>query len=294
VSTGTALLVGSYTLKVRATKDESVDSDVAVATYTLTEPLGPGALAAGAEHTVLATPQGLLYAWGRNNFGQVGDGSMTTPRTAPKAIPSVTGVISLTAGDSHTLALTWDGRVFAWGYNNSGRLGDGTTQNQSSPVLVPSLSNVVAIAAGASHSLALTASGSVYAWGVGTSGQLGQGSTTSLSVPTLVPGLSGIVGIAAGEWHSLAVTSTGQVYAWGANGSGQMGDGTTTPRTSPVLVSGLTQVSGVRSGSIHNLARLHSGAVYAWGRRVARTTWDRRWIERDHAHARDWFHCAGP
>jgi alpha-tubulin suppressor-like RCC1 family protein len=258
--------VGSFTLKVRATKAECVDSDVVVATYTLTEPLGPGALVAGAEHTVLATPQGLLYAWGRNNFGQIGDGSTTTPRTAPKAIPSVTGVISLAAGDSHTLALTWDGRVFAWGYNNSGRLGDGTTQNQSSPVLVPSLSNVVAIAAGASHSLALTANGSVYAWGVGTSGQLGQGSTpASLQVPTLVPGLSGIVGIAAGEWHSLAVTSTGQVYAWGANGSGQLGDGTTTPRNSPVLISGLTQVSAVRSGSIHNFARLHSGAVYAWG-----------------------------
>jgi alpha-tubulin suppressor-like RCC1 family protein len=265
VSTGTALLLGSFTLKVRATKQDCVDSDVTVATYALTEPLGPGALAAGADHIVLATPQGLLYAWGRNDFGQVGDGSTTTPRTAPKAIPSVTGVIRLAAGDSHTLALTWDGRVFAWGYNNSGRLGDGTTQNQSSPVLVPGLSDVVAIAAGASHSLALTANGSVYAWGVGTSGQLGQGSPTSLPVPTLVPGLSGIVGIAAGEWHSLAVTSTGQVYAWGANGSGQLGDGTITPRNSPVLTSGLTQVSAVRSGSSHNFARVHSGAVYAWG-----------------------------
>jgi alpha-tubulin suppressor-like RCC1 family protein len=237
---------------------------VVMATYALTEPLGAGALAAGAEHTVLATPQGLLYAWGRNSFGQIGDGS-TTMRSAPTAIPSVTGVISLAAGDSHTLALTWDGRVFAWGYNNSGRLGDGTTNNQSSPVLVSSLSDVVAIAAGASHSLALTANGSVYAWGVGTSGQLGQGSTASLPVPTLVPGLTGIVGIAAGEWHSLALTTTGHVYAWGANGSGQLGDGTIQPKTSPVLVSGLTQVAAVRAGGTHNLARLHNGNVYAWG-----------------------------
>jgi alpha-tubulin suppressor-like RCC1 family protein len=264
VASGTTLFVGGFTLKVRATRDGCVDSDVTTATYALTEPLSGGALAAGADHTVLATPQGLLYAWGRNTYGQIGDSSTTT-RTSPTPVPSLTGVIRLAAGDSHTLALTWDGRVFAWGYNNNGRLGDGTTTNRTAPVLVPSLTDVVAIAAGGSHSLALTASGAVYAWGVGTSGQLGQGVATSLTAPTIVPGLTGIVAIAAGESHSLALSNTGQLHAWGANGVGQLGDGSTTTKTSPVLVSSLTQVSAIRAGGTHTLARLHSGAVYAWG-----------------------------
>jgi alpha-tubulin suppressor-like RCC1 family protein len=264
VASGTTLFVGGFTLKVRATRAGCVDSDVTTGAYVLTEPLSGGALAAGAEHTVLATPQGLLYAWGRNTYGQVGDSSTTT-RTAPTPVPSLTGVISLATGDSHTLALTWDGRVFGWGYNNNGRLGDGTMTNRTAPVLVPSLSDVVAIAAGGSHSLALTANGEVYAWGVGTSGQLGQGVAVSLSVPALVPGLTGIVAIAAGESHSLALSNTGQLRAWGLNTSGQLGDGTTTTRTSPVLVAGLTQVSAIRAGGTHTLARLHSAAVYAWG-----------------------------
>jgi alpha-tubulin suppressor-like RCC1 family protein len=264
VPIGTTLLVGGFTLKVRATRTGCVDSDVTTATYSLTEPLGAGALTAGAEHTVLATPQGLVYAWGHNHVGQIGDGSTTT-RTAPTPMSSLTGVISLAAGDLHTLALTWDGRVFAWGYNIYGQLGDGTSTQRPSPVLVSGLNDIVAIAAGGSHSLALTASGTVYAWGVGTSGQLGQGSTTSLQVPTIVPGLNGIVGIAAGEWHSLALTNTGQVYAWGANSSGQLGDGTMIGKTSPVLLAGLTSVASVRAGGTHNLARLQSGAVYAWG-----------------------------
>ncbi len=260
---GHALLVGEFTLKAKAFKTGALESAVVASTYTLTEPLGGGVLAAGGSHTVLSTPGGLLYGFGQNTSGQVGDGTSTN-RTTPKLVHTLTGVTALAAGQSHTLAATWDGRVFAWGSNGSGRLGDGTTTNRTSPVHISTLSNVVAVAAGNGHSLALTADGLVYAWGVGTNGQLGLGWTGTTSTPTQVT-LMNVVAIAAGGTHSLAVTSDGQLYAWGLNSSFQLGDGTNVQKTSPTLVSTLTNVMAIAAGGSHSLARVESGAVYAWG-----------------------------
>src|SRR5206468_10555903 len=104
----------------------------------LTGPLGGGSVSAGSSYTTLATPDGLVYGWGLNSSGQLGDGT-TTGRTTPKLVPTLTGVTKLAAGAAHVLAVTWDGRLFAWGNNGSGRLGDGTTTNRSSPTAITAL-----------------------------------------------------------------------------------------------------------------------------------------------------------
>lgn len=119
VPSGTSLLVGGFALKARAFKAGNADSAVATAVYVLTEPFGPGAVAAGGSHTVLSTPQGLLYGWGLGSSGQIGDGT-TMMRTMPTLVQTLTGVTALSAGSSHTLALTYDGRVFAWGVEQLG------------------------------------------------------------------------------------------------------------------------------------------------------------------------------
>ncbi len=90
----------------------------------------------------------------------------------------------------HMLALKGDGRVWAWGDNSLGQLGDGATINRLTPVAVSGLSNVTAIAADGSHSLALTRDGRLWAWGYNGSGQLGDGTTASRATPALVPGPS--------------------------------------------------------------------------------------------------------
>jgi alpha-tubulin suppressor-like RCC1 family protein len=264
VPSGTTLAVGGFTLKVRAFKTGCSDSGVVAATYSLTAPLGAGVVAAGGSHSVVATPEGLLYAWGQNTSGQVGIGT-TTNRTTPALVPTLTGVTAVAGGQTHTLAATVDGRLFAWGGNSSGQLGDGTTTMRTRPVHIAALSGITAVAAGTSHSLALTAEGEIYAWGLGSNGRLGLGSTTSQQVPTLVPGLSGVVAIAAGSTHSLAVTSAGQVYAWGANSSSQLGDGSTTARPSPTLIAGGTSVIAVAAGASHSLALRGGSEVLAWG-----------------------------
>lgn len=263
VTSGSSLAVGAFTLRARAFKTGCLDSDVAEATYTLSGALSAGALAAGNSHTVLSTPDGLLWAWGQNGSGQLGDGT-TTARRTPRLIQTLTGVKTLAAGASHTLAVTTDGRLFAWGSNGSGRLGDGTTTSRSAPVAITALANVAQVAAGDSHSLALLANGTVYAWGAGSNGQLGLGSTSAVSVPTPIPGLSDIIAIAAGASHSVAVTADGQLYAWGLNNSGQLGDGSTTQRPSPTLVN-VAGVTAAAAGSSHTLARTSDGSVYSWG-----------------------------
>jgi alpha-tubulin suppressor-like RCC1 family protein len=216
---------------------------------------------------------GVAWAWGYNFDGELGNGTVGNSST-PVAVrlPSGTTVTAVAGGGLHSLALTSSGQVLAWGLNNIGQLGNGTTTNSSTPVAVsqPSGTTVTAIAGGASHSLALTSTGQVLAWGNNGSGQLGNGTTTRSSTPVVVSLPSGttVTAIAAGAQHSLALTSTGQVLAWGANLSGQLGNGTIAGVSStPVSVSlpSGTTVTAIAGGGFHSLALTSGGQVLAWG-----------------------------
>ncbi len=157
--------------------------------------------------------------------------------------------------------------VRAWGANNHGQLGDGTTNPNVSPVAVVGLSGAASISCGESYCLALLTDGTVKAWGSNSSGQLGDNSTTDSHVPVSVSGLSGVVGVAAsrGGSHSLALLRNRTVKAWGSNSSGQLGDNSTTNSDVPVSVSGLTGVVTVAAGANQSLALLRNGTVKAWG-----------------------------
>ncbi|OKL50798.1 protein kinase domain-containing protein [Buchananella hordeovulneris] len=120
------------------------------------------AIAAGDSHSMALTSDGHLYTWGRNHYGQLGDGTTEnypTPTRAP-----LNSLAAIATGANHSMALTSDGHLYTWGRNHYGQLGDGTTENRSTPTRVP-LDNVIAIAAGDSHSMALTRDGHLYAWG---------------------------------------------------------------------------------------------------------------------------------
>jgi alpha-tubulin suppressor-like RCC1 family protein/uncharacterized protein YkwD len=207
---------------------------------------------------------GHVWGWGRNDQGQVGEGSTTDRHTAVQ-LEGITGVVALAGGRAHSFALRDDGSVLAWGHNFFGQLGDGTTTDHPTPVQVPSLNDVTAVAAGNIHSLALLTDGSVLAWGGNYKGQLGDGTTTDSATPVQVVGLSDAVAISAGWQFSLALTSTGVVQAWGENNFGQLGDGTTNNTATPVQVVGLTDVIAISAGFDHSLALKGDGSVWAWG-----------------------------
>jgi hypothetical protein len=205
-----------------------------------------------------------VWGWGYNYDGELGDGT-TMLQLAPVQTVGLSGVVAISAGQYHSLALKNDGTVWAWGWNPNGAIGDGTTSSRSVPVQVTGLSDVVAIAAGGFHSLALKADGSLWSWGNNADGELGIGTTANQLTPVQVTAVSSAVAIAGGTYHSLAVRFDGTTWAWGYNGYGQLGDGTTLTRTSPVAVSGLSNATGIAGGWGHSLAVKADGTVWAWG-----------------------------
>jgi alpha-tubulin suppressor-like RCC1 family protein len=223
-------------------------------------------LAAGGAHSMGVLTNGTVWSWGSNALGQLGDGTTVLSRTVPVPATGLSGVfVAVAGGVAHSLALRDDGRVFAWGLNSDGQLGDGTTTLRRQPVQVSGLTGVVATAAGAAHSLALKDDGTVVAWGANLFGQVGDNTNTRRLTPVNVSGLSTAVGIAAGGFHSLGVLSSGDVRAWGANLRGQLGDGTLTNRKTPVTVSGVTGAAAVAGGGGHSLVLTSGGAIKAWG-----------------------------
>lgn len=225
--------------------------------------IGAGSIAAGRAHTVIAKPDGRVFAWGAGGRGQLGVGGFAD-RWSPTLVPDLVGIVAVGAGAAHTVALSTGGDVFSWGANTDGRLGDGTRKRRDRPVRVAGLVAVKAIAAGRAHTLALTADGRVFAWGLNANGQIGNGRKAAVLTPVQVP-LTDIVAIAAGNAHSLAVTRDGRLFAWGRNDFSTLGDGTTKDRATPVMI-GLQDVVSVAAGGAHSLALLRSGAVYSWGR----------------------------
>ena len=226
--------------------------------------IGTGSIAAGGAHTVIAMPDGRVFAWGAGTRGQIGDGDLVD-RWVPAPIPGMSRVVAVSAGEAHTVAVTDEGEVWAWGANTFGRLGDGTNDHRAQPVQVRGLSNIRAASAGRAHTLALREDGRVFAWGLNKDGQLGTGNRESSLVPVEVVGLTNVVSIAAGDQHSLVVTGDGRVFAWGGNQFGSVGDGTVDDRLRPVML-GIVEVASVAAGDGHSLALTRSGAVWSWGR----------------------------
>lgn len=230
------------------------------------------AISAGCQYSLALTSKGQVLAWGRNAEGGLGDGGTADSDVpVPVALPAGVTVTKISAGSDHGLALTSAGGLLAWGFNNHGQLGNGTTtiSDVPVPVAIPAGDTVRAVGGGAFHSLALTTSGQVLAWGDNADGELGDGSTTDSPIPVVVrvpAGLS-VTAVSAGAAHSLALTSAGQALAWGLNNDGQLGNGTIIDTASPVSVAlpaGAT-VASISAGADHSLALTTDGRALAWG-----------------------------
>jgi alpha-tubulin suppressor-like RCC1 family protein len=239
---------------------------------------GAIAVSAGGAHNLALLSDGTVVAWGANGKGQLGNGTDTGPetcsrfpfqeacKTTPAPVSGLSEVVAVSAGAQHSLALLKNGHVMAWGYNESGELGDGTTTERDAPVEVSGLSGVVAISAGYEHSLALLSNGTVKAWGRNFAGQLGNGTTVDGHTPVPVSGLTEVVAIAGGGQHSLALLRNGTVKSWGSNGNSQLGNAFAVLKsTTPVEVTGLKEVTAIEAGLAHSLALESDGTAMAWG-----------------------------
>jgi alpha-tubulin suppressor-like RCC1 family protein len=206
--------------------------------------------------------------WGDSGSARLGRPYDTPNRPGYYVDGLSTGVTAVTAGRSHTCALTTAGGVKCWGSNDSGQLGDGTRSGRSSPADVFGLtSGIASVDAGDNHTCAVTTSGAVKCWGGDSYGKLGDGNDKSQTKPVDVVGLtSGIAAVSAGGGHTCAVTIAGGVKCWGNNYSGQLGDGTREIRQTPVDVVGLSSgVAAVSTGAHRTCALMENGGVKCWG-----------------------------
>ncbi len=209
------------------------------------------AVAAGGEHSLVLLESGEVYCFGRHGDGELGLGRDITGGTpVPTRIDGLEPVQALSAGRSHSLLLTTDGRVYAFGRNDHGQLGLGDTDNRFTPTLITGLEPAVAIAAGGSHSLVVLESGDIVSFGRNTNGQLGHGPEADRFNPCLTPtpvaGISAAQTVAAGMEHSLILLQNGDVYGFGRNVSGELGwDPTGSVHPAPVYNSMPAKIEGI-------------------------------------------------
>jgi alpha-tubulin suppressor-like RCC1 family protein len=191
----------------------------------------------------------------------------------PSQVLNLPGVVSVAAGQSHALALTTNGLVYAWGTDFYGELGNGTSGSynwSTTPILVTKLTNtvIVAVAAGQYNSYALDSGGNIWEWGRIYNGTGYQSYTNLVFVSGLDP-TNGVVilGLAAGYDYCLADAADGSVWAWGANTLGALGNGTTTWSAVPVNVTfgDGTQSLGITAGTFFSLSIQSDGTLRSWG-----------------------------
>lgn len=169
--------------------------------------------------------------------------------------------IPIAGGYDHTIAIKPDGSLWAWGDNDSGRLGDGTTIAKLAPVQIGTSTDYSSIATTLNGSAALKTNGSLWVWGNNTHGELGNGTTTAQFSPVQIG--VGYSAMAPGYYHTVALKADGSLFAWGQNTHGQLGDGTTVDRLTPVQVG--AGYIAMAAGGAHTLALKHDGSLWAWG-----------------------------
>jgi alpha-tubulin suppressor-like RCC1 family protein len=231
-------------------------------------------------HACVVKSNGTVWCWGRNAEGQLGNAgvgaSSTTAVQANLTVPGETLLAtSVAATNGASCARTANGRVWCWGANTNGQLGDGTnTSALAAPVRVQlnlaqsEYATSVAGGIGYGHICAALGSGAVRCWGYNAGGQLGNGTRTNsnLPVPVAVDNVRRGPSVSGGAGFSCALRADGTARCWGNDGSGELGDAASRPASStPVTVTGLTQAMSISAGYNSACALRADGTVWCWG-----------------------------
>lgn len=223
---------------------------------------------AGDQHTCARRRSGTVACWGRNTYGQLGNGSREDS-TAMVAVTGLSDAVELAAGTDFTCARRKSGAVACWGNDQDGQLGDGLGAKvgvwSTRPSAVAGLSDATAIAAGDYFACALRRAGNVVCWGEGADGQVGAGGARAFPRPQAIAGVSEVVSLGAGGRHVCVAEHSGRVLCWGRNTEGQLGDGGNASRYAARPVQGLADAQAVVGGGRHTCASRRGGGLSCWG-----------------------------
>lgn len=213
---------------------------------------------------------GKLYAWGQNNYGQLGQDDVNINRSSPVQVREGTSFTQVSTYYQHVLALTTSNNLISWGRNTEGQLGINNALNQSSPTQV-GIGQWSDIATGYYNSILigkgfLNNAGGVYTMGYNADGELGHNDVVHKSNPTQVGSFTDAVVIKASHRKAGYINSNNELYVWGQNPYDDLGQGTATNthRSSPVQVSGSWTTFGM---GVHHTIAIHAGnnTVFGWG-----------------------------
>ncbi|MEO7964782.1 MAG: Ig-like domain-containing protein [Gemmatimonadaceae bacterium] len=214
----------------------------------------------------------LLYCWGSDQFGQIGNGGKGSGATPNLATVGSERFVFVTSGSFHNCALNTSGAAYCWGRDDDGQLGDHRRVNSTTPIPVVGPSGFPAdaprfmkISAGGSHTCGLTPNGSIYCWGEGTLGALGTGSIASSDTPAPIVAPEPFTDVSAGFNHSCAVGVSGKAYCWGADSSGQLGFASLLPVLAPTAV-GVGVYTAVSAGTDFTCGLTTGRTINCWGR----------------------------
>nr|XP_034301899.1 E3 ubiquitin-protein ligase HERC2 isoform X3 [Crassostrea gigas] len=227
------------------------------------------------KHYMGLTSDGEVFSWGNGDGGKLGHGDYQN-HEEPALITGLSGkqVAKICCGSSYSVALTSNGEVYSWGKGNFGRLGHGSSEDQTTPMLLKFFKGHrivdVACGSGDAQTLAVTDSGAVYSWGDGDYGKLGRGGNDGCKTPKVIEKLMGqdVVRVYCGNQFSMALTKSGAVYTWGKGDNYRLGHGTEDHARHPKQIEALSskKVKDIAIGSLHCMAITEDGELYGWGR----------------------------
>jgi alpha-tubulin suppressor-like RCC1 family protein len=223
----------------------------------------------GLSHACGVSTTNLGYCWGRNDLGQLGDGT-TTPHGAPGLVAGNLRFKHIYAGWDHSCGVTTENRVYCWGYNFDGQVGDGTgypiSTKRLSPVPVGGPRRFTQVRTGQHYTCAIEAvTEAAFCWGYNVFGQLGNGDQNTQWRPVRVKGGLHFRQISTGIDHSCGVTTDSRGYCWGQNFWGQYGNGTTIPRLQPTRAGGALRFTNLQAGRYHTCGLTTGQRVHCWG-----------------------------
>jgi alpha-tubulin suppressor-like RCC1 family protein len=225
-------------------------------------------ISAGTDHMSGIKTDNTLWCWGKNTYGQLGDNT-NIPKSSPVQTV-VTGTVwkQVSSGHDHTGSVKTNNRLWLWGRNDYGQLGDNSRTHKSSPVQTSAGgTDWKQVSTGYYHTAGIKTDGTLWCWGHNTYGQLGDNTSAHKSNPaqTIANG-EDWKQVSAGGYFTAAIKNDGTLWVWGDNTWGQLGDNTSTKKSSPVqTVAGGTNWKQVSAGGYHLMAIKTDGTVWGWG-----------------------------